>query len=226
MVHSSDATGSRASDTRTVTEPNVAELIQLGRDREAAELASAGGTSMDVLTQLGELGPHLGGVVANISPGQLENPSPCSAFTVRGVLEHMISGATAFAAAFRGVDAPEPDLTDVLAGFGPALGGLVDAIQSPGALDRTVQTPFGEMPGGTFARLVVLDGLVHGWDLATATGQAYAPPEELVEEVAAFAKEALPADRDPSTFADPVEAPASATPMERLAAFTGRRVAP
>ena len=47
--------------------------------------------------------------------------------------------------------------------------GLLDAVQSPGALDRTIQTPGGEMPGAVFARLVALDGLVHGWDLATST---------------------------------------------------------
>ena len=45
------------------------------------------------------------------------------------------------------------------------------AIRSPGALDRTVAAPFGDTPGEAFARFVVLDGLVHGWDLATATGQ-------------------------------------------------------
>ena len=49
---------------------------------------------MDPLTQLEQLGPHLGGVVAGITPDQLDNPTPCDDFTVRGVLEHMIGGAT------------------------------------------------------------------------------------------------------------------------------------
>jgi uncharacterized protein (TIGR03086 family) len=76
-----------------------------------------------------------------------------------------------------------------------------------------------------FARFVALDGLVHGWDLATATGQAYDPPTELVEEVDGFARQAI-ADpmRDGDTFAAAVEPPADATAMERLAAFTGRTV--
>ena len=39
------------------------------------------------------------------------------------------------------------------------------------------QRPFGEVPGAVFARFVVFDGLVHGWDLATATGQTYAPAD-------------------------------------------------
>lgn len=179
---------------------------------------------MDVLRQFDELGPLLAGVVGSISPDQLEDPTPCAELSVRGVLEHMIGGATAFAAGFRGVEAGEPDTSDVLAGFGPALSGLGDAVQSPGALERTIQSPFGDLPGETFARIVVLDGLVHGWDLATATGQRYAPPDELVAEVDDLAREVLPPFQGGEAFGPPVEPPASATPIERLAAFTGRTV--
>ncbi|MEY2478350.1 MAG: hypothetical protein QOG87_3665 [Actinomycetota bacterium] len=203
----------------------VTELIELGRDREAAELGVANsGGRMDVRSQLDELGPLLAGVVGGVSPDQLDRSTPCTAFTVRGVLEHMIGGATAFAAAFRGVEPSPPETDDVLAGFGPALSGLAEAILGPGALERTIQSPFGEVPGDTFARFVVLDGLVHGWDIATATGQPYAPSDGLVTEVESFASDALAPLRDGDTFATPVDAPPSATPIERLAAFTGRRV--
>jgi uncharacterized protein (TIGR03086 family) len=213
----------------TDTARRVSELIELGRDREAAELAtttdgSTRGGPMDVFSQLDELGPLLADVVGGITPDQLDNPSPCADFTVRGVLEHMIGGATAFTAAFLGVEAGEADTADVLGGFGPALTALAESIHSPGALDRTIQAPFGEVPGLTFARFVVLDGLVHGWDLATSTGQPYTPSDALVADVESFAAEALPPLRDGQTFGEAVEAPASATPIERLVAFTGRRV--
>ena len=97
-------------------------------------------------------------------------------------------------------------------------------MHEPGALERTVHAPFGAVPGATFARFVVLDGLVHGWDLSTATGQSYAPPDALVAEVEAFATEALPPLRDGDTFAEATDAPAGASPIERLAALTGRQV--
>ena len=180
---------------------------------------------MDPLQQLDQLGPALGAVVANLTPDDLDRPTPCANFTVRGVLGHMIEGATAFAAAFRGQAAPAaPDTTDVLGAFGPALTNLVTAIQEPGALDRTVQAPFGAVPGETFARFVVLDGLVHGWDLSVATNQSYAPPDELVADVSAFASKTLDPLRDGDTFAAATEAPAGATPIEKLAAQTGRTV--
>ena len=178
---------------------------------------------MDPLTQLEQLGPHLGGVVAGIRPDQLDGPTPCDDYTVRGVLEHMVGGATAFAAAYRGTTPAEPDLHDPLGSFGEVLGDLVAAVSAPGALDQTVQAPFGAVPGETFARFVVLDGLVHGWDMATATGQAYDPPAGLVAAVDAFARQALDALRDGQTFAAAVEPDADATPIERLVAYTGRR---
>jgi uncharacterized protein (TIGR03086 family) len=178
---------------------------------------------MDVMTQLGLLAGPLGGVVADITPDQLDRQTPCSEFTVRGVLEHMIGGATAFAAAFRGQAAPEADLRDPLASFAPALENLVGAIGEPGALDKTVAAPFGEVPGETFARFVVLDGLVHGWDMATATGQVYDPPDELIAEAEAFARQVLDPLRDGQTFADAVEPAPDASLIERLAAYTGRR---
>ena len=179
---------------------------------------------MDVLDQLDMLGPLLAGVVGGIRADQLDSATPCAKFTVRGVLEHMIGGATTFAAAFRGDDPLEPDTTDVLTRFGPTLSGLAEAIHSPGALERIIRAPFGEVPGDTFARFVVLDGLVHGWDLATATSQAYEPSAALVSEAHGFARQVVEPLRDGDTFASAAQPPASATPIQRLVAFTGRPV--
>ena len=96
------------------------------------------------------------------------------------------------------------------------------AITAPGALDRTIQAPFGAVPGGDFCRFVVLDGLVHGWDLAKATDQPYEPPDELVEAATAFARQTLDPLRDGDTFAAAVQPAPGASPIERLANLTGR----
>ena len=184
---------------------------------------------MGPLDQLDELEPLLMGVASGITPDTLHAATPCTNFDVHGVLAHMIGGATMFAADFRGESPPAvPDVAagpEVVAQAGAALSRLMGAIRSPGALDRTVAAPFGEVPGEAFARFVVLDGLVHGWDLAVATNQAYEPPPDLVAAVDAFARQAIaPEMRDGDTFAAAVEPPAEATPIERLAAFTGRAV--
>lgn len=230
MGYAADAESSSSAHHRAMgdTHRAVTELIRAGRDREAAHLGATihehpNGEAMDPLTQLAQVGPLLAETVGAITPDQLDRPTPCAEFTVRGVLEHMIGGATAFSAAYRGESPTEADTSDVLAAFGPALNDLAAAISAPGALERTIASPFGELPGDTFARFVVLDGLVHGWDLATATGQAYNPPDELVAEVDAYAHQTLDPLRDSQTFTAAVDAPADATPIERLAAYTGRR---
>ena len=179
---------------------------------------------MDVLTQLDEVGGLLAGVVGNLTPAQLDEPTPCDGFTVSGILEHMAGGGAAFAAAFRGEEAGEADLSDPLAAITPNLTDLFAAVHAPGALEATVESPFGPVPGDLFARFIALDGLVHGWDLATATGQAYEPSDELVAAVQAFGEEALPPLAGSDAFGLPTEPPAGATPIQRLAALTGRTV--
>ena len=208
------------------------QLINLGRDREALAAATRQGPPggpMDGAEQLDQLMPLLVAVVGRIEPGQLADPTPCANFTVAGVLDHMIGGASAFAPAFRGEPAPAvepaPPEGNQLERFGQAMADLLDAVHSPGAQDRIIAAPIGEVPGAVFARFVAFDGLVHGWDLATATGQTYAPAESLVAEVDAFARQALtPEMRDGDTFATEADAPDEADPLERLVAFSGRQL--
>lgn len=178
--------------------------------------------------QLDTLMPLLHEIVEQISPDQLDDPTTCAHFTVAGVLEHMIAGASAFAPAFRGVPplpADSPGADGVTDRWRRAMTDLQDAVHSDGALDRTIAAPFGDVPGAAFARFVVFDGLVHGWDLATATAQPYAPPENLVREVDDFVRQVLtPGMRDGDTFAAETTAPPDASPLERLVAFSGRQL--
>ena len=221
-----------------VPDVTAEQLLLLGRDREAVEAALAGsgwnapvdddwgGPHMDGVEQLDEVVPLLRQVVSGLTPEQREAPTPCTNFTVTGVLEHMIGGATAFAPGFRGAAAVAPPVEgDVVQRWLAAMEELMDAVHSPGAQERTLTTPFGEQSGATFVRYVAFNGLMHGWDLSTATGQGYAPRDELVVAVDAFARELLgSAMRDGDTFADEQPFPADASPLERLAAFSGRTV--
>jgi uncharacterized protein (TIGR03086 family) len=204
-----------------MTDTKLAKLIQHGRDREAAELAS----TQNPLVQLDTIVPMLNALVASLDGSQLDAPTPCATFAVRDVLAHMVGGATMFAAAFRGEapgDAPDGD---VIEQFPVAMAGLLAGVRSPGALDRTIAAPFGDVSGDTFARFVALDGLVHGWDIATATKQPYDPPAAIVAEVDGFARQAIgDSMRDGDTFAAATTPPDGASPIEQLVAFTGRTV--
>lgn len=187
---------------------------------------------MDTLDQLDVILPALNDVARNVRPDQMANATPCAEFSVRDVFNHMIGGAGFFAAQFRGEEPSEapPEGTD-LAGDDPAatlitaIDALAGAVRAEGALHRTVVAPFGAAPGDVVARFLALDGMVHTWDLATATGQDYDPPDEVVVEVLAFAREAIsPEMRGGGAFEAEVPAPAGATPLQQLVAFTGRTV--
>jgi uncharacterized protein (TIGR03086 family) len=179
--------------------------------------------------QLAIIIPKLREIGARIQPSQLDAPTPCKDFTVGGVLRHMTGLASGFAPMFRGEeppsDNPEPDDTTEIARFDKAMEELLDAVQSPGALDRTIQTPGGEMPGAVFARLVAFDGLVHGWDLATSTGQRWDLDDDLVAEVDGFARQAITDGmRDGDAFAAEQQPADDASPVERLIGFSGRTI--
>lgn len=184
---------------------------------------------MEPTEQLSHILPTLSSTVDRIQVTQLNDPTPCSNFTVHDVLNHMIVLGGTFASMFSGEQPPEieaPATGSVPAAeFRRTMENLLASVRSPGALDRTIAAPVGDLPGSTFARFVAFDGLMHGWDLAKATGVGFEVPAEVVAAVDEFAHVALTADlRDGDTFKDPTTPPADSDPIDRLAAFSGRTV--
>ena len=183
---------------------------------------------MEPTDQLRYVLPAFSSMVDRVQPGQLDNPTPCSEFTVRDLLDHFIVLGGSFGYWFRGEEAPE--LTAPAAnGSVPAaevrevLDGVLEAAKSPGAMDRTISAPVGDMPGSTCARFVAFDCLVHSWDLASATGLEVEVPAALIASVDDFARSALTSEmRDGDTFKEATVAPEGASPIESLAAFSGR----
>lgn len=173
------------------------------------------------------------GLIANTSPEQLRNATPCDKWTVRDLINHMVGGGLMFGAALKGepvaidADGPLPDMlgADPVAAWDGALTAFGEGIDSPGALDRDITLPFGTVPGSVVLEIAKFDLLVHAWDLAQATDQTFDPPAEIVEPAIGAAQMIItPALRDGDTFAAEVTAPAGATLIERLAAVAGRAV--
>lgn len=170
-------------------------------------------------------------LVAGTKPEQMHNPTPCANWDVRALVNHFVGGAHMFASAFRGEeqhidpDAPMPDLVgdDALASLDAALADFNAAVDAPGAMDKVINLPFGQIPGPIVLEILKFDLLVHAWDLSQATGQTFDPPAELCEQGLQAAQMIIsPEARDGDTFKDAVSASASATPLEQLVAFTGR----
>lgn len=186
--------------------------------------------TMGPIEQLSYILPTCSALVDRIQVMQMNDPTPCEEFTVHDVLDHMMVLGGTFTYMFRGEEAPELSAPGVYGWvpskeFREVMDDLLDAVKSPGALDRTIESPVGAMDGDSFARLVAFDGLVHSWDLAVATGQPLALPDGVVDAVTGFAHQALTDDmRDGHTFKNPTEAGPSANAIDRIAAFSGRTV--
>ena len=183
---------------------------------------------MDPIEQLSHILPTLNDTVGGIQAAQMNDPTPCSSFTVHDVLDHMMVGGGTATYSFRGEAAPELTAPPVYgrvpaAEFREVMDDLLSAATSRAAMERTIVTPMGEMPGETFARLVAFDGLMHAWDLASSTGQTVDVPAGVVAAVDEFARGALtPEMRDGDTFKQATVAPEGASQLERLVAFSGR----
>ena len=185
---------------------------------------------MTPIDQLSVILPTVSDLVDRIDAGDLQAPTPCARFVLSDVLDHMIVLGGSFSYLFRGQvppgdAAPDDDGRVPAAAFRKVMDDLLDAVRSEGAMERTIEAPVGTMPGEAFARLVAFDGLVHGWDIAHTTGLTYELPDDVVAAVDTFARAAITDDlRDGETFKQPVPAPETATPIERVAAFSGRTV--
>ncbi len=89
-------------------------------------------------------------------------------------------------------------------------------------MERTVHLSFGDFPGSEYAMQLFADLLVHGWDLARATGQDETLDPELVAACAGWFAELAPAYREAGAIASRPPVPADADPQTLLLAEFGR----
>ncbi|MBQ1009749.1 TIGR03086 family protein [Micromonospora sp. M51] len=154
------------------------------------------------------------GVVRGISDDQLDLPTPCQDYLVRDLLNHLFQVVINFQdlAEKRQVEwAEKPDhLADGWRDrFEVETGRLIAAWSKPSTLEGV--SPGMGMPQSVVGGMALLDLIVHGWDLAVATGQPYHPAPEAVAELHALVEQLGPTARKMGVFADPVP---PATPTE------------
>jgi uncharacterized protein (TIGR03086 family) len=183
----------------------------------------------DLVAQLASAADAIGVVVGGIGADQWGRPTPCKEWNVRQLVEHLVEGNHRFVAAVSGVGEPRPpekapaEEPDVA--FRCSADAVIDVFSQPGSLEQMVEVPFGTVPGAIAVQLRVTELLVHGWDLAKATGQPVSFPEDVTVASLAFTEPMLskvPPERTP--FAPPQPAPDDASPIDRLAACLGRNL--
>ncbi|MEU5895355.1 MULTISPECIES: TIGR03086 family metal-binding protein [Streptomyces] len=172
-------------------------------------------------------------IAERVTDEQLAAPTPCPEYAVRNLLGHVLGLSHAFDRAAHKDFVPEldraPDST--LPDIGPgwrgdlpkALAALADAWRDPAAWEGMTRAGGIDLPGEV-AGLVALDELVvHGWDLARATGQDYAPDEASLRAAEALLTPVEGGDGDDSGFfGTPVPVADDAPLLDRVIGLSGR----
>ncbi|MFE1775453.1 TIGR03086 family metal-binding protein [Streptomyces sp. NPDC059008] len=175
---------------------------------------------------------HTTQLLSNVTPTQYGQPTPCDDFDVRGLANHLVAGNPYYVILAQGGG---PDFSlfardqigDQQPGEVYAKGAkdVLAAWQTEGALDRQMPLPGGGM-GPRIAELHLLEAVLHGWDLATATGQDRAGDPDTVQAAHDRWYGNFPDEARAHTgmFAPSKPAPDDAPALDRLAAYFGRTI--
>ncbi|MBM7441031.1 TIGR03086 family metal-binding protein [Streptomyces sp. HB132] len=184
-----------------------------------------------------DLGPaarQIRELIGDIEDRQLSGPTPCPDYSVRELLGHLLGLTAAFLDAAQKNLGPTTDTPPTAAlpvlpadwrtALPPLLDELVAAWRSPAALEGMTRAGGIDLPGQVAGMVVRNELVVHGWDLARSTGQAFRADEASLRSSEAML---APGDDDRSgpdaIFGPPVPVPADAPLADRVIALSGRR---
>ncbi|MFF6784220.1 TIGR03086 family metal-binding protein [Streptomyces sp. NPDC012510] len=182
-----------------------------------------------------DLGPQtrvVARLVRGVRDGQLMDPTPCPDYAVRHLLGHLLGLAVAFRDAGRKDLGPTTD-TDpqaALPDVGPdwrealpvVLDELAEAWRDPAAWTGDTRAGGVSLPGAVAGAVAVDELVVHGWDLARATGQAYDPDPAALAATHSFLDAAIDDPGRGEIFGPVVPVPDDAPLLDRVIGLSGR----
>jgi uncharacterized protein (TIGR03086 family) len=176
----------------------------------------------------------LANLVRGVRDDQLTAATPCTESTLGALLDHVDGLSIAFTAAATktplpgGSQAPSANAARLGADWSERipqrLTALAAAWRDPAAWSGMTEAGGQELPGEV-AGVVALDELIlHGWDIAVASGQRFSCEPDLVEAAYGFVQRTVTQNPNgvPGLFGPPVQVPADATPLDRLLGLAGR----
>lgn len=171
-------------------------------------------------------------IVRGIRADQLDAPTPCSEYDVHKLINHLLFWGPSLegAAHKKPVTPPAESEQDVDLADGDWKGkveaqtaGIVAAWSQPAAWEGTTQMggPM-ELPASMIGAMVLGELVVHGWDLARATGQVPAWDDEILTRVLDEVEKTADQGREMGIYAAPVPVPDTAPVLDRILGLTGR----
>jgi uncharacterized protein (TIGR03086 family) len=176
-------------------------------------------------------GPFLE-IVRNVKPDQLANPTPCADYDVRKLVNHLLFWGPSLVGAAGKETVPPPaaaesDVDLAGADWAAALEAHAErTVAAWGTGDAwTGTTHMGgpmELPAELVGGMVTSEVVLHGWDLARATGQRPEWDEELLSYVHGEVVRSVEQGREMGIYGPEVAVPADASTMDKLLALSGR----
>jgi uncharacterized protein (TIGR03086 family) len=173
-------------------------------------------------------------LLAAVPDGALAGPTPCADTALDVLIDHVGGFAKAFTAAAKKdlgalTSSPpvastpelEPGWRDRIAGD---LSSIADAWDSPDAWDGMTQVGGVDLPGEVAGRVVLDELVVHGWDIARATGQPFDCDDGELREIEGTVSSFRSGNTGeiPGLFGPVVPVPDDAPLLDRIVGLTGR----
>ncbi|CRK55608.1 hypothetical protein [Alloactinosynnema sp. L-07] len=189
------------------------------------------GMDKQTLMERAAAGAHA--VVRNVKPDMYDRPTPCADWDVRTLANHLthwsavVSERTARKLPVP-ADGSEAEGTDYAAEadwpefFAERLDRAVGAWGAPGAWEGESVMASDPRPADFIGKMLYGELVLHGWDLAKATGQDFDIDPDLAKAALADAEEIAVMAREWAAFGAEVRVPDDASTVDRLLAVTGR----
>jgi uncharacterized protein (TIGR03086 family) len=164
-------------------------------------------------------------VAYGVRAEQLDDPTPCPEYDVRALLGHLMDvAAMSRQAAMKAEDGPPPPFTgdDPAEEFGRRIDRAVHDWRRPEAFEGTTAMGAPDLPAEMAAQMTAVDLVVHGWDLARATGQELGCEPDVAAEVLAFMEKMGDMGREYGAFGPAVPVPPDAPTLDRALGLSGR----
>jgi uncharacterized protein (TIGR03086 family) len=169
--------------------------------------------------------------VRAITADKLDAPTPCRDFSVRRLLNHLLYWGPASAGAARDAAVtpaePEQDVDLIGEGWQDQLLEQIDQVGAawgePAAWEGTTRMGSPDpMPAALIGGMVLGELVVHGWDLARATGQRPRWDDELLEFVHGELEKTAEWGRELGLYGPRVPVPETAPVLDQILGLTGR----
>lgn len=185
-----------------------------------------------------DLAPAAGQVAAlidGVREEHLSRPTPCEDYTVGDILDHMMGLTLAFRVAAEKADdpitdaAPEPSAGNLDPQWRGELPKRLDALagawRDPAAWQGETKAGGVALPAEVMGLVAMDELVVHGWDLARATGQTYSLDAATADAVLVFLEQSAEetgGKGTPGMFGPVVPVPTDAPALDRAVGLSGR----